>query len=302
MLQSIQLMALPIQDLKMRIQEEIDKNPALELVEDRSEVSLESGTAAETTDYDAFENSSDPGYLHTTSGRVNEEAADARQKFMEGVVSRSESLQDRLLWQLRLQPLDEPRMELGELLIQNLDANGFHSEPPDSFIREDLRPLILEIEALIQRFDPVGCCTSDYRQTLLVQWTIDPLGPENGDIVLNEYFIELEKGKLKEIVKKSGLPMEELEEILAYIKTLNPYPGLAYSQDEVRYVIPDLMLRMEDGEFFLYLNDEEIPILGINEYYQEILGGGILNPKNLFLPRLRTPGGSSKALNRGIGP
>ncbi|MBI9103915.1 MAG: RNA polymerase factor sigma-54 [Spirochaetales bacterium] len=274
MFQSIQLMALPIQDLKIRIQEEIDKNPALELIEDRSEVSLEGGTKSESEDYDAFENSSDPGYTHTTSGAVNQEAADARQKFMEGVISRAESLQEHLLWQLSLQPLDEPSLALGRLLIQNLDKNGFHTEPPESFVKNELKPLIPAVEAIIRAFEPVGTCVNDYRESLLVQWELDPLGLDGVDTLLEKHMADLEKGRLKEISKATKFTLEEIEELLEYIRTLNPYPGTAYSQEEVRYVIPDLMLRIEEGEFVLYLNDEEIPVLGINEYYKEILAEG----------------------------
>ena len=39
--QSIQLMAMPIQELKLKIQEELEKNPALEMIEDKSDISLE---------------------------------------------------------------------------------------------------------------------------------------------------------------------------------------------------------------------------------------------------------------------
>ena len=64
--QSIQLMALPIQELKFRIQEELERNPALELVDEKGELSLEAesedGDPNNGEEYDFFENSSDPGY------------------------------------------------------------------------------------------------------------------------------------------------------------------------------------------------------------------------------------------------
>ncbi|MDY7029130.1 MAG: RNA polymerase sigma-54 factor, partial [Spirochaetota bacterium] len=70
--QSIQLMAMPLQDLKLKIQEELEKNPALEVVNEKSDVSIDEMHSSRSEDYDYFENSSDPGY---TSG-YDQEGAD----------------------------------------------------------------------------------------------------------------------------------------------------------------------------------------------------------------------------------
>ena len=72
MYQSIQLMAMPIQELNSRIQEELEKNPALEIVSEKSTVSLEEAETASTKNedqYEYFENSSDPGFSTTTGQR-----------------------------------------------------------------------------------------------------------------------------------------------------------------------------------------------------------------------------------------
>jgi RNA polymerase sigma-54 factor len=128
MIQSIKLMALPLQELKEQIQEEIEANPALEIVEDRSTISLETlpeneGGDGEVTE--AFENSSDPGFASRSGA-----ADDSKRMFIEGAIARPETLQEHLLWQLRLQPLDEELRSLGESIIQNLSDDGFHKESP----------------------------------------------------------------------------------------------------------------------------------------------------------------------------
>ena len=64
--QSIQLMALPLQELKLRIGQELQMNPALEVVEDNSTVSLEDADEQTTEEqYEYFEDSSDPGMTRT---------------------------------------------------------------------------------------------------------------------------------------------------------------------------------------------------------------------------------------------
>ena len=95
--QSIQLMAMPIQELKTTIREELEKNPALEVIDEKADESLDAAEG-QTEEYDFFENSSDPGYTRS----LNEEASDSKRRFMEGALSRPENLHDHLIWQLRL--------------------------------------------------------------------------------------------------------------------------------------------------------------------------------------------------------
>ncbi|MQY76109.1 MAG: RNA polymerase sigma-54 factor, partial [Spirochaeta sp.] len=57
--QAIKIMALPLQELRASIQDELERNPALEMLEDNSLVSLDEKTGELTDDYDFFDNSSD---------------------------------------------------------------------------------------------------------------------------------------------------------------------------------------------------------------------------------------------------
>lgn len=265
--QSIQLMALPLQDLKLRIQEEIESNPALELVKDDSTVSIDELPKQQKDDYDAFENSSDPGYREG----YDDDASDSKRKFMEGALSRSESLQDHLMWQLRLQKISENQFKTGELLIQNLDNNGFHREPPEILLPESFKPYLKEMLQIIQTFDPVGTCTRDYRESLVVQAKLSPGVPEITFPLLTDHFDLLEKGKYQVIAKKMKVTEEQVLEGLEFIKGLNPFPGSTFSTEKPRYVIPDLMVTIKEGEFVIIMNDEEIPVLRVNKFFQSIL-------------------------------
>src|SRR4030042_6880292 len=126
--QAIKIMALPIQELRLAIREEIEKNPALEILEDHTVDSYDE-VSSQTDDENYFEETSDPGFIARASGD-----SDAKRKFMEGVLTRAESLHDHLLWQLRLQVIPPDWYRIGELLILNLDDNGFHREPPASLV------------------------------------------------------------------------------------------------------------------------------------------------------------------------
>jgi RNA polymerase sigma-54 factor len=267
--QAVRLMALPLQDLKTTIEAELEKNPALQVDEDRSTISLESMPEREkgVDEADYFDHSSDTGY----SRAAGQEASDARQQFMEGVLSQAESLQDHLLWQLALQPIPENWRTVGELLIRNLDDNGFHREPPHLLLKEPGQQEILaKVMALVQGFDPPGVCVADVRESLLVQIRNHPDPHPRAAEVVEGHLEALEKQRLREIEKALRISGAVLREVTAFLRTLDPLPGRSFSRDVARYVVPDVQVTLRDGEFTILLNDEMIPVLGINPLFEKI--------------------------------
>ena len=269
MLQSIKILALPVAELTEEIQAEIEANPALEILDDRSELSLESYAEdkAEIGPDTWEDENADFGYA---SSHVDE---DSKRKFLEGAISLPETLQEHLLAQFRLLSLSPDRRELGERLIQNLDDNGFHITSPQELCPscgpEDLR----EVMEIVRRLDPNGTCTADYRESLIVQAAINPGAPPGTLETLRDHLDGLEKGKQAEIRKALKLKEAQFEAILAFIKTLSPFPGRLFSTEKTRYVVPDLRIRIEEDEFVIELNDEIIPVLGINPFFAEFSKG-----------------------------
>lgn len=269
--QSIQLMAMPIQDLKFRIQQELEANPALEMVEDRSTVSLDdmqSGSAStESEEYQYFENSSDPGF---TRSSYDDSASDLKRQFMEGALARPESLQEHLLWQLRLQPISDEQFRLGELLIRNLDDNGFHIEDPLTLVKEELHDELRHMMEIIRSFEPVGTCVADYRESLVAQAQLAEERPEHVVTLIREHLDALERGKIREVARKMRITEEAVEQGLRFMRSLTPFPGREFSNEEPTYVIPDLLVKRREGEFVIVMNDEEIPVLGVNSLFDEM--------------------------------
>ncbi len=271
--QAIKLLTLPLVDLRLKIQEEIEKNPALEIIEDQSGTSTEEEKFTQrkedfnkTEDYNIFEETSDSGY----NKYQDDEEGDSNRKFIEGAIARPESLQDHLLWQLRLQPIPASWFKVGEMLISNINGNGFHIQPPENCVRKQDLPLLEQILPLIQSLDPVGCCTRDFKESLIVQIQHHPHPVPLSDIVVAQYFDLLEKGKFKEIAGKLKIREAEVKEITDFIAELDPIPGVNYATSPPDYVVPDIMVKLKDGEFVIILNDEEIPVLGINPFFTGI--------------------------------
>jgi RNA polymerase sigma-54 factor len=267
--QAVRLMALPLQELKTTIEEELEKNPALQVEEDNSTVSLDSLPQRERglDEGDYFDHSSDSGYSRADA----EAASDAKRQFIEGALSQAESLQDHLLWQLALQPITEDERRLGELLIRNLDENGFHRESPEILLKDEKRKdLLPSMLTLIQGFDPIGVCVKDFRESLYVQIASHTDRHPRAAEVVESYFESLEKKKYREIAKAMKISEEELKKIIAFLKTLDPLPGRNFSRDVPRYVVPDVQVRLHEGEFVIILNDEMIPVLGLNPLFEQM--------------------------------
>jgi RNA polymerase sigma-54 factor len=280
--QAVRLMALPLQDLKTTIEEELEKNPALQVEEDRSTVSLESLPARESGDGegDWFDHSSDSGY----SRADGEAASDARRQFIEGALSQPESLQDHLLAQLALQPVPEEWVRIGERLIRNLDENGFYQEPLDVLMQDEDMRLVAKIIDLVQGFDPPGTCAKDMQQSLLVQIRLHPNPHPRAADLVEHWLDQLEKQRLREIEKGMHISEAALREVISFVRTLDPLPGRNYSREVARYVVPDVQVVLQDGEFVIILNDEMIPVLGISPLFSEMsrqkaAQGGQKDPK-----------------------
>jgi len=261
LLQSIKLMELPIADLRQRIEQELERNPALEILEDNSTVPLDEAESDRKEEYEYFETSSDPG-------RRGEQASEEHRRFIDGALTRPETLQEHLLWQLQLEPVDGELRSIAETLIQNLDDNGFHKEKPETLFPSPV-PRLLEAMELVRGLEPAGTCTSDYRESLAVQIALLPDAPAGIEKVLDNLEL-LDREKFSALAKKTGLSEEDARLLCEYIKKLSPFPGRAFAAAEVRYVIPDVKVVRDKDEFTINLNDEAFPVLGLNPSFEKL--------------------------------
>lgn len=270
--QSIKLMELPIIDLRERIEEELERNPALEVLEDKSTVSLDATAAGQREEYDYLEAGADSGFSDLgfiSSG--GQAAAEEQRRFIEGALFHPETLQEHLLWQLRLEPVDEDMRRLCELLIQNLDQDGFHEEPVDILLKNEDPEKTKAAVKLVQGLDPAGTCTAGYRESLLVQVGLLQDAPK-GIVQALSHLELLERGKIAEAAKQMDCTEKEAAHIFEKIKELSPFPGRRFGSGETRYVIADIRVAKKEGEFVIILNEEEIPILGINPFFMKVAG------------------------------
>jgi RNA polymerase sigma-54 factor len=261
-------MELPAVELRERITQELERNPALEIVEDKSTVPLNEEEEKQQKEivYEYFESTSDPG-------RRGVQASEEHNRFIEGVLTRPETLQEHLLRQLQLEPVDEELRKIAETLIQNLNDDGFHKEKPETLFADSQQRLNEALE-LVRGLEPAGCCTSGYRESLLVQIAL--LGDAPCEISVIEKVLDnldlVDREKYTALAKKIGEQEEDARIICDYIKKLYPFPGRAFASAEVRYVVPDIKVVRNDDGLIINLNDEAFPVLGINQNFEKFSG------------------------------
>jgi RNA polymerase sigma-54 factor len=199
-------------------------------------------------------------------------------------LSSVETLQEHLLGQLyQTLELDDPRAALIERIIDHVDPKGFLKVDPDlpsestpAELAEDLGiPLdqLNELLEILQDFDPsgVGCFT--VQESLLLQ--LRHAGAEPDDLAVriiqdhSELLSLRDNAKLR---KALGCSEEDLAEALNIMRHLHPAPGRAFDPEGERVVKPDVVvLKGDDGNWRVYLNDEGVPRLKVSGEYKSFL-------------------------------
>ncbi len=191
---------------------------------------------------------------------------DSVQTIIERTLSTSEDLRDHLKDQLIWVKAEEAVKNLATRLIENLDANGFHIVSPEQLLTDSETPEMLRSAMeIVQSLEPVGTCTRDWQESLLVQMKI--LGGFSDEAIeLVRHHPDLILHPLpRHIAKVLHVELDEVEGILEEIKTLNPFPGREYGRETAPNIYPDLFVEERDGEFYVAMNDEIIPVVNLNQ-------------------------------------
>lgn len=182
------------------------------------------------------------------------------------------SLEGHLLWQLNLAPFTEKQKEIGREIIGNLDSRGYltvnTSEIASSLdVKEEE---VEEVLKRIQQFDPIGIASRNLKECLLIQLKHFDYDDPILNLLVEHHLEDIEKRKIDNILKKLGISREKLHEYIEILKSLDPYPGSQYSNEDVVYISPDVYVFKYEDEFVILLNEDGIPNLRLNPLFEEI--------------------------------
>lgn len=187
----------------------------------------------------------------------------------------SESLQDYLLWQMRLTPFSDTDLAIATAIIDAVDESGFLTIDVEEILTAlgDEEIEADEVEAVLKRiqlFDPIGVASRSLQECLLVQlrqFAADTPYLAEARMVLAEHIDLLGSRDYRTLMRKSRLNEDELREVLRLVQSLNPRPGSAIAQSDDSYVVPDVAVYKKNGKWVVELNPESTPRLRINQQY-----------------------------------
>ncbi len=194
--------------------------------------------------------------------------------------SAGRSLRDHLLEQLELTHLGERDIAIGRAIIDSVRDDGYLGstlEDVHAALPEEWEVELEEIEAvrhLIQRFDPLGVASLDPREALLLQLQVLPKDTpwlQQAIRLVDQHLELLGNRQIAQLTRRMKLGQEELQEILALVRTLDPRPGSQVSDRQAEYVTPDVYVRKERGAWRVELNPEATPRVRVNSYYASLV-------------------------------
>jgi len=192
---------------------------------------------------------------------------------LENRLVKKASLDSHLMWQLRLSNFTEEERNIGAIIIGNLNSDGYLKASVEEIaeMAESDVETVEKVLERIQEFDPVGVAARDLKECLLIQARkLDPPNELVVEIITNQLH-DLENKNYYAISKALKRPPEEIEKAINIITNLDPRPGLAYNDEEVQYISPDIYVFKVDDEFVVVLNEDGLPKLKISSFYKDAL-------------------------------
>ena len=288
--QSLEMLQMPVLELRAAILKEMAVNPTIEDVKDPVEVTLSTAEPEApqqhatdegldfNPDVDAILQQDDEWRDYFMQGMENapsSEDAEEKRQYLFDSVRQQVSLQDHLLEQLTLTDLSEEDRELAINLIGNINDDGYFtgSLPDIIMISGRNEREVLAILKVLQSFDPPGVGARTLRECLLQQLELVEDSPweEEARLVIDKHLERLGAHDEKFLCKTLSLTREELAHVIALIRSLNPRPGRSFERAEVEYVEPEVFVAKEKGHFVAKVDNGQLPHIHISKHYRQLL-------------------------------
>ena len=196
----------------------------------------------------------------------------------ETVATYSTSLQEHLVEELKRIELSKTEYSNVCYLIDSLNEDGylFNCEELIIELQETLKITQTQFECALQTLQsltPTGVGARNVQECLLLQLQALPANKDGRELaitVVREHFHSLANQALQDIQTALKLNQHEFTTILELIQSLHPRPGAVYANVEPLYIVPDVLVSKQEGEWTVALNDRVSPTVRINQEYKTL--------------------------------
>jgi RNA polymerase sigma-54 factor len=291
--QAIKLLQMSSAELQAFVEAEIERNPLLDhgdggvekaavVAPDAQPASLEesfavqgSGGAGEVeARSSAPANSSDGQSMMKDSGWSNLRTSghlslDGEDQDYASSLSREETLSEHLTKQLNLSFYHQTDLLIGQHIIGMVNETGYVTSDPLA-LAETLGASVEQVQAVydvLRTFEPAGVFARDLADCLRMQLKErDHLDPAMDKLIDNLQLVA--RRDFQALRQVCAVTQEDLQDMLAELRALNPKPGHAFGAEPVSPVVPDVFVRAApDGSWIVELNSETLPRVLINNQY-----------------------------------
>ena len=188
---------------------------------------------------------------------------------LEAYLAATRSLHDTLTDQMTVVIADPADRLIGHAIIDAIDENGYLRETL-AMIAERLGAPVERVEAvlvLVQSFEPTGVGARDVAECLALQLR-DRNRCDPAMQALLDNLPLLAKRDLAALRRCCGVDEDDLHDMIAEIRQLDPKPGRSFGGHPVQTVVPDVYVwPAQDGSWHVELNTEVLPRVLVNQRY-----------------------------------
>ncbi|MDI9569761.1 MAG: RNA polymerase factor sigma-54 [Pseudomonadota bacterium] len=293
--QAIKLLQLSRLEMVDMINKEMEENPLLEEVSPNEDVAEEAPAEADSLrgregeeikpadhtveitgegdgreEFDWNNYLEDYGPMGVTYQRAEDEGTT-----WDNILTKTPSLVDHLMWQLKLSPMTEAEMRVGEQIIGNLDQNGYLRASVEEIADQEhtTADLVARVLETVQSFDPPGIAARDLVECLLIQARLLDENQELVITIIRDHLKDLEMRNFQQIARKLKIEVDQVAQAVMIITNMDPKPGSVFQEEKVQAVIPDVYVYKSGDDYKIVLNDDGMPRLRISNFYREIMAG-----------------------------
>ncbi len=307
MIQSMEILQLPILALQERIEQELNSNPVLEMTEP---VNPEDTNTAEqepqedinekelvvdtdnnkVEDFARLESLSDgfKSYMNEAGpfrARVYSNEPDKKLEAIKNTAAPPQSLHEHLAEQWHLTDAEKAVKKAGDMIIDYIDDRGYltvrleqlHNKDRGDFTIDDLK----ESLELVQKLEPTGVGARDLRECLLIQIAQSSEDMSFESRLIAEHMHELLENRLPDIAKKMNCGIDAINGAIVHLSKLDTSPGLQVGRNQNHPITPDVIVESLDNseQYSVRLADYDLPRLRVNDYYAKMAKDAMIADK-----------------------
>lgn len=193
----------------------------------------------------------------------------------------AQTLQDFLTWQMELTNFSERDYAIATAIIDAINDDGYLTTSIED-IHHGLAAQVPDLELdevkavlhRVQNFDPPGVAAGDLADCLRIQLhqlPDDTPWRKQALELVTQHLDLLAKKDLARLKRNMDLSDEDLNSIIALIRSLEPKPGRHIATGESQYVIPDVFVVRQGNQWVVALNPEISPRLRVNPFYSNLI-------------------------------